>query len=197
MGTNGVINGCLEHTTVVYNGNCSIVRLQIYFLRGYNSKRHITLLVVGIDWISNSVTGQYTYPLCAHFRERRCIHKQAFKPGRTTTPCSDTPSSSYTLSEKKQKRTGRPPKRFQLPSSPSRSSFGDESDVSQDSLGIQEADFVVDSQDILVETDLTNKPLSELLRVSTRSKQAAAIATPAPPSTAVSVVRNACYVLNS
>jgi len=42
--------------------------------------------------------------------------------------------------------------------------------ATQDSLGTQEHDFTAGPHDILIEKDLTNKPLSELIRVSTRKK---------------------------
>lgn len=52
------------------------------------------------------------------------------------------------------------------------SSVGGESVDTLDSALTHEAEFTADSQDILIETDQTNKPLAELLKVSRELRQA-------------------------
>lgn len=123
-------------------------------------------------------------------RERRCIHKGEGLPVRRDTP--DSGEFEYLPAKKKPKsvtpggkRIGRPPKKYTAAEdtdSRPPSSLGGESVDTLDSVATQEAEFAGDGQDILVESGFTNKPLTELLRASTRGKQQDA----APPPINVS-----------
>ena len=86
----------------------------------------------------------------------------------------------------KAKRMGRPPKRYLPESGSPTPSLSTEGSIGQESLLTQETDYAADSQDILVETDVTNRPLAELLRTSSRLKQSEMVV----PSHSVSFILN-------
>lgn len=116
------------------------------------------------------------------YSERRCVNKDGPKyEGKNLFDRDDESVESIPRKQRKieqpifmkEKRAGRPPKRYQPDTA---SSLGDES-VADD------LDISGDDMDDLIESNLTNKPLTELLRVSARQKTAASSVMPVPQAT--------------
>lgn len=132
-------------------------------------------------WWINTLTTSHVL-----FSDRQCINK-------SSRSRSNSSGSSIVL-ERKAARVAR---RHRADSTSSIgdtesvatfSSFGAfDQDLQQQEDGDVEVDFTADSQDI-VATSLTNKPLTELLRVSRRKKLAKVTETAPPPLPSVS-----CY----